>query len=414
MKTSRKLLAAAVLVALSSPAFAEVEFDVIGGSEISFEGLLQADGYWYHDDLQALAGASNASTIGDGSDTDFGMRRAELVFKGKGPGMWNWVVGYDAFNNKWLDTNIQYKFNGFTYVQFGQFKQPNSLEELSSTKNNDFISKAMTTNLQGISRRMGLAAGTGADNWTLTGSVFTRSLTRNDAEGNGYGFRGTWAPIFDTNSYLHLGLSYVNYEARDPGTAPGVTPHIDGDGRIQIRVRPDADLTGVRLIGTSLLTDGDRVKTAGFEGLWIHGPFKLQTEYMKSELGRSAHDNFGYDSWYVSGVCNNTGVNFGYKGGVPTTPLPNNPGSGMWQVGLRYDHADLNDGSLLTPTTVDGILAGKESNWTLGVNYYWRSNFKFALNYVKVSSEKYNPAASVHAYVDDDPSIVEFRAQVYW
>src|SRR4249919_3774237 len=205
MKASRKLLAAAVLAALSAPAFAEVELDVIGGSEITFEGLVQADGYWYHDDLLALAGSPTAATVGDGKDTDFGMRRAELVLKGKGPGMWNWVLGYDASASKFLDVNAQYKFNGFTFVQFGQYKQPNSLEELSSTKNNDFISKAMTTNMQGVARRMGLAAGTGADNWTVTGSVFTREMTRNqNGEGNGYGLRGTWAPLYDTTgNYLH-------------------------------------------------------------------------------------------------------------------------------------------------------------------------------------------------------------------
>ena len=41
MKAAPKLLALAVLAALSTPALAETEFDVIGGSEISFEGLLQ-------------------------------------------------------------------------------------------------------------------------------------------------------------------------------------------------------------------------------------------------------------------------------------------------------------------------------------------------------------------------------------
>ena len=199
-------------------------------------------------------------------------------------------------------------------------------------------------------------------------------------------------------------------------------------------MRPDADLTGVRLVGTPLLSDGDRVKTMGFEGMWIHGPLKLQSEYMKSELGREAiapvtvdPPNFDYSSWYVSGLWNITGENFGYKGGVPTTPLPNNPGSGMWQVGIRYDHVDLNDGELLTPTTMTGILGGKEDNWTIGVNYYWRSNFKFALNYVKVNSEKYYTKTSgtfsqdpawnnrvVNDYLSDDPSIIEFRAQIYW
>jgi phosphate-selective porin OprO/OprP len=411
MNLTLKLLAAAVLAALSAPAFAEVELDVIGGSEITFEGLVQADGYWYDDDVLALAGTSFANQ-NDGSDADFGMRRAELVLKGKGPGMWNWVLGYDARADKFLDVNAQYKFNGFTFIQFGQFKQPNSFEELSSTKNNDFISKAMTTNLQGVARRLGVAAGTGADNWTVTGSLFTREMTRNLGEGNGYGMRGTWAPILDTGSILHLGLSYVNYEARDRGTGTGAD--VDGDGHIQLRVRPDADFSQVRLIGTPLLTDGERVKTLGLEGAWVHGPFKLQTEYMKSELGREAHDNFDFDSWYISGVWNITGETWGYKNGVTTTPLPTNPTGGMWQLAVRYDHADMNDGDVVSPGVVDGILAGKESNWTVGVNWYLRSNFKLAANYVKVSSEKYQAGLATPAFVNDDPSILEFRAQFYW
>jgi len=414
MKSSRKLLAVAVLAALSAPAFAEVELDVIGGSEITFEGLVQADGYWYNDDLVHLAGATNASTIGDGSDTDFGMRRAELVLKGKGPGMWNWVVGYDARADKWLDVNAQYKFSGFTFVRFGQYKQPNSFEELSSTKNNDFISKAMTTNLQGVARRFGLAAGTGADNWTITGSVFTREMTRNLGEGNGWGARGTWAPILDSGSILHLGLSYVNYDARDAGSAPGATPVFDGDDRARWRVRPDADLAVNRLVDSGQFTDADNISTLGLEGVWVHGPFKVQSEYMKTNSTRSAHDDFDFDSWYVSGLWNITGETWGYKDGVTTTPLPSEPSSGMWQLGVRYDHVDLNDGHLLTPTSIDGVLGGKEDNWTIGVNWYLRSNFKLAANYVKVNSQKYNPSASVHDYVDDDPSIIEFRAQFYW
>ena len=64
MKAAPKLLALAVLAALSTPALAETEFDVIGGSEISFEGLIQADFYKYDNDLLNL----NAS-IGDGDDT---------------------------------------------------------------------------------------------------------------------------------------------------------------------------------------------------------------------------------------------------------------------------------------------------------------------------------------------------------
>ena len=66
-----------------------------------------------------------------------------------------WVVGYDAKADKFLDTNVKYKLlgNANHFLQLGQFKQPNSPEELSSTKNNDFISKAAVTNTYAIARR---------------------------------------------------------------------------------------------------------------------------------------------------------------------------------------------------------------------------------------------------------------------
>ena len=75
----------------------------------------------------------------------------------------------------------------------------------------------------------------------------------------------------------------------------------------------------------------------------------------------------------------------------------------MWQIGLRYDATDLNDSP---------VLGGEERNLTLGVNWYWRSNFKFMVNYVKVDSSKY--VSSLRRELDDDPSILEARAQFYW
>jgi phosphate-selective porin OprO/OprP len=57
-------------------------------------------------------------------------------------------------------------------------------------------------------------------------------------------------------------------------------------------------------------------------------------------------------------------------------------------------------------------MGGKQNIWTAGVNWYWRSNFKFALNYVKVDTSKWSTAA--RAEVDDNPNIIEARAQFYW
>jgi phosphate-selective porin OprO/OprP len=383
MKVSPNILSLALLAALAAPAaHAEIAIDNIADSEVSFEGLLQTDAYWYDSDFINLD-----ADPADGSDADYGLRRAELVLKGKGPGNFEWALGYDASGDgKFLDAFAKYKLggNGNHFIQAGQFKQPNSLEELSSTKNNDFISKAMATNTFAVARRLGVGYAYGDSNWGVTASMFGRELTRNRAHGSGYGARGFWAPLNDKGNILHLGLSYVDYDT-------------DAD-TLRYRARPDADLSN-RLIDTGNLLDTDRIGTLGVEGMWIHGPVKLQAEYMSSKVSRygAGSEDFTGTSGYVSGVWNVTGETWGYKAGTPGTSLPDNPAAGMWQLGLRYDTMDLDDA---------GVLGGKMDTITAGVNWYWRSNFKFMLNYVKASSDRRG--------ISDDPGILEARAQFYW
>ena len=211
MKLSASTLTLALLAALAAPAaHAEIAIDFIGGSELTFEGLVQVDGNWFNSDVANLNGDGY-----DGADSDNELRRAELILKGKGPSNFEWTLGYDAKADKYLDVNTKYKFggNGNHYLQVGQFKQPNSMEELSSTRFNDFISKATITNTWAVGRRVGAAYGVGDANWSVTGSVFGRELTRNLGAGNGFGVRGTWAPVNEAGNILHLGLSYARYDA---------------------------------------------------------------------------------------------------------------------------------------------------------------------------------------------------------
>ena len=95
MKLSPSVLSLALLAAMVAPAaHAEIAIDSIADSEVSFEGLIQADAYWYNNDLSNLDGQT-----GDGVDHDFGLRRAELVLKGKGPGN---VEYYHDWSVRWL------------------------------------------------------------------------------------------------------------------------------------------------------------------------------------------------------------------------------------------------------------------------------------------------------------------------
>ena len=388
MKLTRSTLTLALLAAAAAPAAqAEIPIDVIAGSEVSFEGLVQADFYKF--DTDTIDYGADSATDLDGKDYLQELRRAELVLKGKGPGNIEWVLGYDAKDDKFLDANVKYKIGGNAnhFLQIGQFKHPGAtLEELSSTKNNDFISKSSITNSLGTPRRVGLQYNLGDANWGVTASWFGRELTRNREHGGGYSARGYWAPINEAGNILHLGLSYTDKDT-------------DGDV-IRLRARPMADMVPTRFVdtGSSGLRAADRNNVLGFEGLWVTGPFKLQGEYMKTNVKRYGNfDDFSGDGYYVSGLWNITGETWGYKAGVPTTPLPNEPTKGLWQLGLRYDTIDLTDGA---------VVGGEMDSWTAGVNWYWRSNFKFMLNYVAVKQEK--------GVLEDNPNILEARMQFYW
>ncbi|HWU71733.1 MAG TPA: porin [Pseudoxanthomonas sp.] len=403
MKLTRCTLAAALLAAIAAPAaHAEIAIDVIGGSEVSFEGLVQADFYKFdtdHIDYGADSAGGNSacstSTDCDGKDYLQELRRAELVLKGKGPGNIEWVLGYDAKDDKFLDVNVKYKIggNGNHFIQVGQFKQPGAtLEELSSTKNNDFVSKSSITNTLGTPRRVGVQYNYGDVNWGLTASYFGRELTRNREHGSGYALRGYWAPVNEAGNIFHIGASYLDKDT-------------DADA-LRLRARPMADMVPTRYVDANL-NRTDRASFVGVEALWVHGPVKLQGEYMKTDVKRyGGVDDFSGDGYYVSGLWNLTGETWGYKAGVPVTNLPDNPDKGLWQLGLRYDTIDLTDGA---------VVGGKMDSITAGVNWYWRSNFKFMLNYVAVKQKRASGFKLANVTIpEDNPNVIEARAQFYW
>lgn len=397
MKLSRCMLFM-VLAAAVPAADAQIAIGSLAGSDITFEGLIQADANWYDSDVADLDGGS-----GDSDNADYALRTAQFYLKGKGHGSVDWVLGYDAKADKWLDANARYKLgpSGKQFVQVGQFKQPNGLEELSAGKHNDFMSLAMISNTFAIGRRLGVAysfdhpydrtSGNADDgferhgDWGLTASYFGRELTHGLGRGSGFALRGTWALFNDETRILHVGLSYVDHDT------PADT--------LRLRARPNADLTPVRLIDTGNLADTDRVATLGAEIFWVYGPFKLQSEYMATNVDRYGVDSqdFSGTGGYLSGMWNISGQSWDYKGGEPALQVGSTAGYGMWQVGLRYDVLDLND---------DAVRGGRMRTWTAGVNMYWRSHLKFVVNYVHVASERGD--------IEDNPDIIEARIQFYW
>jgi phosphate-selective porin OprO and OprP len=385
----RKILLGLSSILLTSAAFADVTVDVLGDDEVIFEGLFQADANYFTNDFNRADGLTltpaqrTTSTFIDQRT----MRRAELNFRGKD--MTNdWAVGYDAKGGRWLDVFYRHKFTGFNTIRVGQFKQPNSLEELTSTKHNDFVAKAMTTSAFAMARRIGAELATGDVNWTGTLSGFTREITQAGQAAEGYGARLTYAPLMqisetvsgEAEHVLHLGVSAISF---DPAR-----------NTQRVNVRPEADLATIRLIDSTNLTDTQSARQIGLEAAYFNGPLKIMAEYVDAQYGRKNNPDYSPDSWYVSGVYNLSGERFGYTGGIYTVPLPKET-AGMWQLTGRYSKLNANDGR---------VLGGEQETLTLGVNWYWRLNFKFMANY--------NQTRGARNGINNDPSVVELRAQV--
>lgn len=383
-------LACPLAIAISlaaAPTAQAIDLGTAGPFELAFEGLLQVDGYRYRGDWNHHS-----------DDTD--IRRAELVLKGKGPGNFDWVVGYDANSEKWLDVNGRVRFaDGTQHLRVGQFKQPNSLEELSSSSTNDFIAKAAATSVFAVSRRLGVGWGVDRQDWSVSASWFDRELTHNQAEGQGAAARATWAPVRSDAEVLHLGLSAARFDAPDEG--------------VRLRARPNADLTDTRLLDTALMADARRQLTIGGEAMWYRGPVKLQAEWFESSVERGAAPDFDASGGYASALWNLTGEGWSYREGLPRTGKGGDSRAGLWQLGVRYDRLDLDDfhGAAGTPD-MSGVAGGTMDAWTVGVNWYWRERLKVALNYVDVSTRRLDPASGQR--LDINPDVVEMRVQLHW
>ena len=391
MTMTRPLTVALALALLSTaaPMAHAIDLGTAGPFKLAFEGMLQVDGHRYRGDWSHL-----------GDDTDF--RRAELVLKGQGPGGFDWVVGYDAHGDSWLDVNGRYRFaDGSQYLRVGQAKQPVGLEELSSSSTNDFISKAAATNVFAVSRRLGVSWGIDRGDWSVSASWFDRQLGRGGTEGQGAAARGTWAPLNGDEGTLHLGLSAARFDTPDDGT--------------RLRARPQADLAEQRLIDTGLMGDADRQLTVGAEAAWFRGPVKLQAEWFQSRIDRTLSPDFDANGGYVSAVWNLTGETWNYREGVIRTPTDGDGRAGLWQVGLRWDRVDLDDFHVAPGTGtpgVTGVAGGSMDAWTVGVNWYWSERLKVAFNYVLADTSRRDAATG--GMLDVEPDIASARVQLHW
>ena len=261
-------------------------------------------------------------------------------------------------------------------LRAGHFKEPFSLEQLTSGKYITFMERSLL-NAFVPSRNTGLMLHRAMAEQRLTWAfgVFRETGTfGSSVTGGDYSLTGRLAGLpwylNEGEKLLHLGLAYSRQGRRSD--------------LLRFRERPESHLAP-RFVNTGFLTV-DSIDLLDIEAAIVYGPASVQTEFTQSSVSRRSGANHNFSGFYVQGSYFLSGEHRQYDQEVGAfgrlKPKRNlfaeQGGMGAWELGARYSFIDLED---------QDVLGGRMDNFTLGLNWYWNPNSRIMWNYIFANVE---------------------------
>ncbi len=295
---------------------------------------------------------------------------------------------------------VNYAANPEMQFQFGLFKMPFSLEQLTSSNNIDFMERSLIGNTDGEfipAKETGFMLH-GVPKPGLTYALaLSRGRANKDATNDGFDYIGriatNFAELHGSKAYvLHLGAAYSMGEIKS-----GVIP---ASGRTESRTN-SGWFTGSAL-------SGDTVRTRqGLEAAFAYNGLKFQGEQFNFKYDPASGSEQEIRGHYVQAVYNLTGESHNYKDGTFNWIKPNNPtdkgGSGAWQVGVRMSEFDASDIAVATGKS------NRATAMTYGITWFCTDNLRFMLNYVDTKFDSL--VGSSGSRVNGDKAVM-FRSQL--
>ena len=268
---------------------------------------------------------------------------------------------------------VNYDANPAAQVQFGTFKMPFSLEQLTSSNNIDFMERSlvgqndselipaketgvMIHGVPAVGFTYALAASRGRANKSATvdGADIIGRVTTNIAE-----------VIQNKDFVAHPGAAYSTGNIKTGVTA--------ASGRTEAR-NQSGWFTGSAMSGETERT------RQGLEAAFAWKNIKLQGEQFNFKYDPTTGSDQEIKGHYVQAVYNLTGESHNYRNGIFNWIKPNTAvtsgGPGAWQVAVRASEFNAEDISVATGKS------NRATAMTYGVTWFWNDNVRFMLNYV--------------------------------
>jgi phosphate-selective porin OprO/OprP len=388
---------------------------------VQINGVFQTDAGFFHQSSDSL---HTYGPIQDGAD----FRRARLSAKGAITDTTNYFFQMDfgffgrpTFTDVWVE---QTKVPLLGNVKVGQWKQPFSLEVVSSFRYTTFVERSLLFQAFTPFRHLGVGFYDCNDEQTITWAAsgfttgqdqFGGSIT--NSGGWGTAERLTILPYWDDatkgESYLHLGLghyfnappNHVNNFRTIPElyigqNAPGV---VGTSGQ----AAPGA-FNGTPFFAQTGALGINHYNVLGTEMLWVDGPLSLQSEGMLTFVDQStgilngAAQTVNFANGNSGALLGGAYAQVGYfltgehrpydrKTGTIDRIIPKHNfgpwacdtahGWGAWEAAARWSYLDLNS---------HNIHGGTVNDMTLGMNWYLNPYWKVQFNYIR-SMPNYTP-----------------------
>lgn len=374
MKTKMGMMLIAASAVLAGTATAEESAGVISkwGAAPTFSG----DGWEFKVSGRMMLDYSIVDTDVSGMDWRAGeLRRLRLGVSGKFGDNLKYKVELNT--NSSGDVNledgyVQWAPTGNNWnIKAGQFKTPNSLDEMTSSRFISTLERSAFTDAFEFNRRLGVSLNTKGKNYTFSAGLFGDNIdVAGPVEGYAVAARGTVSPVKDDNTVVHLGAS-VRYRNIS-----------DTQSDLRYRQRPVSHIPG-RIISTGRIGESDvfvGAEAAGiFKGFWVAGEYGVT--FVECSAAAACVDDPTFDGAYAEAGFMIGGKKT-YKDGKFNRPKVDNPvtkgGMGALAFVARFDTIDLTDAS---------VNGGSYNSYVIGADWWATKYTRLGVNFFKVDAE---------------------------
>ena len=363
-----------------------------------FDNRIYIDGAYYDPttDVSTLQSKPNKDLETDDGqfrfDNGFVIRRARFAVKATLYERWFAELDLDfAYNEVEIkDMFLGYQFNDRFSIKAGNFKEPMSMERMTSSKYLTTMERPMVIDMFAGGRRLGVAATGWGKHWWASAGLFGREVDIIQKEKNrgsdGYGVSGrvAWSPILRDDWTLHIG-GYASWRRPD---ATGTR-----DRMVEFPTFPESRVDRRRFVRAEI-ENVNNYAVLGLELAARWNKLLLYGEYVYTTLSRYGYENGSrvplknavFNGWYVTASYMILGQNRQYAPeDAEFGPMNVRKKGGNLELAARVSTVNLNDFN--DPTAY--ITGGKAINYSASLNWYPVRNVLVGLNYTFVDNDKY-------------------------